>query len=116
MEALFIHLVDVHATVVVMMMGILLRVSKDVDKAFRRRSWEGRARKRLAEDGHERQKDHQLAHHAPILWVEFAGVAPTPDAAWRPLTELVDGHIERDEPVRAQSAAVPLGSVQDVSG
>lgn len=58
MEALFIHLVDVHATVVVMMMGIFLRVSNDVDKAFRRRSWEGRARKGLAEDGQERQKDH----------------------------------------------------------
>jgi hypothetical protein len=57
MEALLIHPVNVHATVVVMMMCTFLRVSNDVAEALRRRAQELRSRKRLANDGQERQED-----------------------------------------------------------
>ncbi len=67
MEALFLHLVDVHATVVVMMVGILQRMGDGVIERSRSHPQKRRARERLAEDGQERQKDHQLAQHAPIL-------------------------------------------------
>jgi hypothetical protein len=57
MKALFIHPVEMHAAVVVMMMCTFLRVSNDVAEALRRRAQELRPRKRLANDGQERQED-----------------------------------------------------------
>jgi hypothetical protein len=57
MEALFIHPVEMHAAVVVMMMCTFLRVSNDVAEALRRCAQELRSRKRLANDGQERQED-----------------------------------------------------------
>ena len=51
------------------------------------------------------------------LKVSFLLVTHDPRLAARcdRVIELVVGHIANDEPVRTQSAAVPLGSVQDVS-